>query len=161
MTKGVLSPWAKPEHDTAVDRAERIAEESVEGVPRREMTFDGRAFQVTVAFFSLERDGAKLSKYAQDALGRAIDATLKVDKALLGEFARQSIVLDAQKLLAPKVTVTLGALTLYVKASSFDEKMAKLMAIDRIALALLDAKSQSAKVRKSLEDHDVLIARKS
>jgi hypothetical protein len=50
VTKGVLSPWAKPEHDTAVDRAERIAEESVEGVPRREMTFDGRAFQVTVAF---------------------------------------------------------------------------------------------------------------
>jgi hypothetical protein len=58
-------------------------------------------------------------------------------------------------------TVTLGPLVLYAKASSFEPKMAQLMAMDRIALSLSDARGISLKVRKCLEDHGIVVARKA
>lgn len=161
MTKGVMSPWAATPKETAQDRAEQIIENSPEGAPRREVSFDGRSFQLVVAFFSFERDDKKLSAYAHDALGRAVASALKADPAMLQEFKRQSIFLDESHLLAPKVTVRLGPVTLYVKASSFDPKMAQLMAMDRIALAMADARGLSPKIRKTFDDHDVLVARKA
>lgn len=161
MTKGVLSPWAAPERESETARAERIIEDSVEGAPRREITFDGRAYQIVVPFFSFEKNAGKLSVYAHDALGRAIQSALKVDSVLKEELARQSIYQDESRVLAAKVTVTLGPLILYVKASSFEPKMAQLMAMDRIALALSDARGISAKVRKCLDDHGILVARKA
>ena len=161
MTKGVLSPWAAPGRESEQEKAERIIEDSVEGAPRREITFDGRAYQIVVPFFSFEKDPKRLSAYAHDALGRAVQATLKSDGTLRDELARQSIYEDASKVLAAKVTVTLGPLVLYVKASSFEPKMAQLMAMDRIALALSDARGLSIKVRKSLEDHGIVVARKA
>ena len=161
MTKGVMSPWAMKSGETPQEKAERVLEEVHEGMPRREMTFDGRAFQIVVAFFSLDREPEKLSTYAHDALGRVIQSALTVDKTLSQEFERQSITLDSNKMLSPKVTVPLGPITLYVKASSFEPKMAKLMAIDRIALALSDAKGRSAKIKTCLEDHDAAVVRKA
>lgn len=161
MNKGVMSPWAAAPKETAQDKAEQIIENSPEGAPRREISFDGRAFQIVVAFFSFDRDSKRLNSYAHDALGRAIASALKADPAMLQELKRQSIFLDESHLLAPKVTVRLGPITLYVKASSFDSKMAQIMSMDRIALALADASGISAKVRRTLEDHDVLIARKA
>ena len=161
MSKGVISPWAAPEKESATDRAERMIEESPEGAPRREVTFDGRAFQLVVAFFSFDRDSTRLSGYAHDALGRAIVAAFKVDEVLLKEFSRQSIFTDEGKVLAAKVTVRLGPVSLYVKASSFDPKMAQLMAMDRIALSLADARNMSKKVRKVIDEHDIIVARKA
>lgn len=161
MTKGVFSPWAAVERESAKETAERTIEESVEGAPRREITFDGRAFQIVVAFFSFDKDANRLSGYAHDALGRGVEATLKVDDALRSEFTRQSIFTDPAKVMAAKVTVQLGLVTLYVKASSFDPKMAQLMAVDRIALAISDARGRSPKVRKSFEEHDIVVARKA
>lgn len=161
MTKGVLSPWAAPERESEKDRAERIIEDSVEGAPRREITFDGRAYQIVVPFFSFEKDPKRLSVYAHDALGRALQLALKVDTVLRQELARQSIYEDEAKVLAAKVTVTLGPLTLYAKASSFEPKMAQLMAMDRIALSLSDSRGISLKVRKCLEDHGIVVARKA
>lgn len=161
MAKGVMSPWATAPKETAQDKAEQIIENSPEGAPRREISFDGRAFQIVVAFFSFERDAKKLNSYAHDALGRAVASALKADPAMLQELKRQSIFLDESHLLAPKVTVRLGPVTLYVKASSFDPKMAQLMAMDRVALAISDACGLSVKIRKTLADHDVLIARKA
>ena len=86
---------------------------------------------------------------------------MKVDSVLRQELARQSIYEDEAKVLAAKVTMTLGVLTLYAKASSFEPKMAQLMAMDRIALAISDARGLSLKVRKSLEDHGIVVARKA
>ena len=64
-------------------------------------------------------------------------------------------------MLAAKVTVSLGPVSLYVKASSFDPKMAQLMAMDRIALSLADARNTSKKVRKVIDEHDIIVARKA
>ena len=161
MTKGVISPWATPKGESAKEQTERLIDESSEGAPKREITFDGRAFQLVVSFFSFDRDQPRLASYAHDALGRAISAALKVGGTLKGEFERQSIYTDESRVLAPKVTVRLGGLTLYVKASSFDSKMAQLMAMDRIALALADARNESKEVRRVIEEHDVVIARKA
>ena len=161
MTKGVLSPWEKAPQATPKELTERLIEETPEGAPRREVTFDGRAFQLIVAFFSFDRDAKRLTGYAHDALGRALAAALKVDDALREEFQRQSIFTEEARVLAAKVTVRLGPVTLYVKASSFEPQMAQLMAMDRIALALADARNASKKVRKVIDEHDVVVARKT
>jgi hypothetical protein len=161
MTKGVLSPWEATKKESPADTAERMIEESPEGAPRREITFDGRAFQITVAFFSFDKDMKRMSSYAHDALGRALASALAVDSVLAREMARQSIFMDETKVLAAKVTIRLGPVTLFVKASSFDPKMAQLMAMDRIALAMVDSRNASVKVKKAMDDHDVVIARKA
>lgn len=161
MTKGVLSPWQTPKKETSEEKAERMIEESPEGAPRREITFDGRAFQITVAFFSFDKDQKRLASYAHDALGRALSSALVADGTLAKELTRQSIFTDEKKVLAAKVTIRLGPVTLFAKASSFDAKMAQLMAMDRLALAIVDSRNASAKVRKTMEDHDVVIARKA
>jgi hypothetical protein len=160
VSKGVISPWATPKKETAEERLDRIQEESPEGIPQRQITFNGRAFQITVSFFSMDTDQARLSGYAHDALGRVITAALQVDDTLSVEFKRQSITRDPSTMLVPKVKVELGELALYVKASSFDAAMARLMALDRIALALSDACGASRKVRKVMTDHEVVVARK-
>ena len=159
MSKGVDSPWTKRREDP-LEKAERTIEESLEGAPRREITFDGRAFQIVVAFFSLERDQKLLSGYAHDALGRAVKHLLTCDGSFLDDLNVQSIYLDHTKVMGPKVTMTLGPVTLYAKASSFKPAMAQLMALDRLALAISDAKGRSKKIKDALKDCDVVVARK-
>jgi hypothetical protein len=156
-----MSPWTAPPKESPAEQAERLIDETENGAPRREITFDGRAFQLIVAFFSFDQDSRRVSGYAHDALGRAVVAALVADGALRREMDRQSIYTEEERVMAPKVTVRLGPITLFVKASSFDPKTAQLMAMDRIALALVDSRGASAKVRKLLDEHDIVIARKT
>ena len=161
MSKGIFSPWSTPVVETPKEKTERLIEESPEGAPRRTVTFDGRAFQIVVGLFSFDKDSRNLSNYAHDALGRAVTAVLKIDNALIDEFKRQSIFLDKANLLDPKVEIKLGSVTLYVKASSFDPKMATLMAFDRIALSLTNVSNNHKNIRTCLADHDIQLARKA
>jgi hypothetical protein len=158
--KGIVNPWIKPQGETPQQAAERAIEEAPEGAPKRDITFDGRAFHLRVSFYSFEKNQDRLSAFAHDALGRAISDALKVDGVLLSELKHQSIFLDEKQVLAAKVTVRLGPVTLYVKASSFDPKTAQIMAMDRIGLALANARNASAKVRKCFDEHELIIARK-
>ena len=163
MSRGILSPWAKT---TPTNTAQARAEAQLENgdgrdLPYREVTFDGRSLQIIVGFYTFDKDAPRLQAYAHDALGRAITHALGVDAELRRQLELQSVATDAAKMLAPKVTLTLGALVLYVKASSFDPKLARLMATDRLALSLADARNASKKVAQSLVDHSVTIASKA
>lgn len=155
MKKGVLSPWEKKPEPTAIEKVIANSDE----VPKREIRFKGRAFHIYVRFYTADTDAEALTSYAKDALGTAISEILKIGTSTLEALQRQSIELDARKALWPKVTVNLGPVTLYVKASSYEPAMAELMAIDRIALALSNAKAENQKIRQHLDDRDIFITR--
>ena len=161
--KGVFSPWGMNKKESVQEKVQRAFAEDPSSIPTKTMTFDGRAFQIITAFRTYDKEPELLTSYAKDALGRAIDEALKKSPALKKELSLQSIYLegDPAKDLHPTVTLLLGPLTLWVKASSFDPKMASLMAHDRLALAVVDASNLSKPIRDIFAEHNIIIARKA
>ena len=162
---GIHNPWTKP------PSAQQQANEKVDAViagdphrkpPRRSIVFEGRSFQIAADFYTYELDPKHLTLYAADALGRAIsEARLKAPQAINSNFARQSIVYDEAKATWPKVTWGLGELKLFVRASSHDAGLAFMMAVDRVALALMDAMMEAPALRTLFKDMGVALTRKA
>jgi hypothetical protein len=161
--KGVFSPWGINKKETIQEKVQRAFADDPSNIPTKVMTFDGRAFQIIVSFRSYDKDPDLLTSYAKDALGRALQDVIKKSPTFKKGLTTQSIYLEgaSEKELHPMVTLALGPLTLWVKASSFDPKMASLMAHDRLALAAVEAINQSKIVRDIFTEHNVIIARKA
>lgn len=161
--KGVFSPWGMNKKESVQEKVQRAFAEDPSKIPTKTMTFDGRAFQIITAFRTYDTDPELLTSYAKDALGRAIQEALKKNPALKKEMAIQSLYLenDSAKELHPTVTLSLGPMSVWAKASSFDPKMASLMAHDRLALAIVDASNVSKPVRDIFAEHNIIVARKA
>lgn len=161
---GVHNPWGKPptkqqEANAKIDAI--LANDPTRKPPRRSSIFEGRSFQIVVDFYSFELDPAQLTRYAADALGRAITAAREKARAVESNLSRQSVVFEEDKALWPKVSLKLGPTTLFARASSHDPKLAYMMAIDRVSLALMDAMLEAPALRAFFTNAGIIITRKA
>ncbi len=122
---GILSPWAeRPE--AQVDPLEDAR------AGRQPVRFNGRVYSIVVTLpFRFEDEGKALG-LATQTLGECLEELRPVVEPLL---QAQKITIG-QKPLVPSVEFDLGVLTLYAVASSTDERLARAMAIDRLAHVL-------------------------
>lgn len=125
---GIISPWverAQPE--------ENPLENATAGT--QPVRFNGRAYALVVALPFRLKDEEKALGIATQTLGECLNELREVTPLCVQLLQKQKITFD-QRPLSPCVELDLGVLTLYAVASSTDERLARAMAIDRLALAL-------------------------
>lgn len=148
--KGVISPWGLRKEEAPLTVEEQLQPKVRQG--RTPVAIQGRQYHLLVTLpVSFRRDesaGANATTAALHVLGELFGgADTKAFRALL---ATQRLALT-DTLLGPRVAFEFGPVTLYAAASSHDVKLAKALAVDRLALALTQA-------RLTIKGFDTLMA---
>lgn len=157
--KGILSPWGLKR-----DEAPQTVEEQLRAKMRRGRTpvaIQGRQYHLLVTLpVGFKRDDtAALSATtaAMHVLGEFFGrAATREFHALL---AVQKLALKEEAIIGPRVAFELGPVKLYAAASSHDVKLAQAMALDRLALALTQARLTIKGFDKLMAEHYLEIVR--
>lgn len=163
--KGIISPWSKeaqPEVPEPTRRREEAPSHEVTGavpgvtdvIPVR---FEGRNYVLMVRCVVPKRANPT-PELARAQLGLMLFALFGRVKTARKYLQAQSI--DTEPPLGPKVTLQLGSLTLYARASSMDEELALRMAVDRLAMALLECRGWNPDTKRVLDEYGVVAVKK-
>lgn len=143
---GLLDPWAEPEKP-AEQPSSRQQYENPDLAPHGLVQFSGQSYVLNIHVLLTGPNGPS-AKIAEAVLGAAI-------RILLDQFPASRSILQGQRLfLKPpqdaSVPLVLGDFTLYASAGSREPELAHRMALDRIAMALTEAKQRVPGVRQLL-----------
>lgn len=153
--KGVISPWAKlkPEADLPV-------EEQLTGKAKRGKTpvaLQGRHYHILITLPVLLSKAEDADKGARHVFGEFFERAKS--PSFLEVLRRQSISWREVDVLGPKVTYEFGPMRLYAAASSSDLSLALALGLDRLALALTEARVRLPDVAKLLKEHFLEVIR--
>lgn len=157
--KGILSPWGLKREEPAFTVEDRLREKIRRG--RTPVAVQGRQYHLLVTLpVSFKRDDS--------AVGNATTAAMHVlgeffaranTKELVALLATQKLGFKEEAILGPRVSFELGPVKLYAAASSHDVKLAQAMALDRLALALTQARLTIKGFDKLMSEHYLEVVR--
>lgn len=147
---GFPSPWAKREEPPA---------DPLEGATKgkQPVRVQGRAYSIFVELpFRLPEDRA--TPLALNAIGEALTYLESQGPALAEELERQKLSITG-RLPGPCVELPFGSRVLFALASSNHEAIARLMAVDRLALAFTRLNLREPRTTSILKEHFINIVR--
>lgn len=153
--KGIISPWAvRPVAEpVVVSQQGEDGFEKYDGAKRLFITLDGQVSKLHLPYIpDAKREALKDALMEMEEVLKKLQ-NIKGFTTLLNE---HSISLTPP--LAPKVTLTFGAMKLYAVASSRVADIATKMAIDRLCTALRSARAKFPTARTILDRHGVKIS---
>lgn len=157
---GVLSPWGLlREKAEPLTVAEQLRTKVRPG--RTPVAIQGRQYHLLVVLpmgFKQD-DSATLSATtaALNVLGEFFQRAMS--KQLLALLHEQKLALEEEQIIGPRVAFELGPIKLYAAASSHDVKLAQAMALDRLALALTQARITIKGFHQLMSEHFLQIVR--
>lgn len=155
-SKGVLNPWVQP---AKAQEAEPVAAQlsAKARAGKTPVAFQGRLYTLLVTIPVLLKDSTDAEKAARHMLGELLTHRALFDA--MPTLRRQNLSLKEQDILGPRVQMPFGPATLYAAASSSDLALAQAMALDRLALALTEARARVPAVGKVLQEHGLEVLR--
>lgn len=157
--RGILSPWGLKREEPALTVEESLREKVRRG--RTPVAVQGRQYHLLVILpVTFKRDDS--------AVGNATTAAMHVlgeffaratTKELTALLAVQKLAFKEEAIVGPRVSFELGPTKLYAAASSHDPKLAQAMALDRLALALTQARITIKGFDKLMAEHYLEIVR--
>ncbi len=154
--KGIHSPWQKPEAAKPEELKFDAPISRLEEAPPLPVRFIGQGYNLQVGIVlpkKVKVSEEQAFKFARIVVGAAFKMLFQTFPRSMDIFRAQAI--DNKMPLGPKITLELGDLILYAKASSMDPTLALKMTIDRIVLALMEVQSTYPTSKRILTDHHI------
>jgi hypothetical protein len=152
--KGLISPWvkAKAEEDTVESRLRDKAKPG-----RTPVGMQGRFYTIMVTLPVLFNKGEDAELAARHVLGEFFSRAK--GHHFLESLRRQKLSWDEKDILGPKVTFEFGPVKIHAAASSSDLLLAQALGLDRLALALTEARVRQPSVAALLKEHFLEVLR--
>jgi hypothetical protein len=157
--KGVISPWGLKRNEAPLTLEERLRPKVRHG--HTPVAIQGRQYHLLVRLpIGFKRD-ATATQHATDAATTVLGEFLvrAASKPFFALLAVQKLAFKEEQIIGPRVSFELGPVTLHAAASSHDVKLAQAMAVDRLALALTQARLTIKDFDKIMTEHYLEIVR--
>lgn len=153
--KGIVNPWAPKTPESEIPVAEQLASRAKKG--RTPVALQGRYYHVLVTLPVLLSKAEDADRAARHVVGEFLEKARS--QKLLDILLRQKISWRESDVLGPKVTYDFGPVTLYAAASSSDLALAIALGLDRLALALTEARTRMPAIAELLKAHFLEVIR--
>lgn len=153
--KGIVNPWALKKAESEMPVAEQLAMRAKKG--RTPVALQGRYYHVMVTLPVLLSKAEDADRAARHVVGEFLEKAKS--QKFLDILLRQKISWRDTDVLGPKVTYDFGPVILYAAASSSDLSLAVALGLDRLALALTEARTRIPTVAELLKAHFLEVIR--
>ncbi len=154
MTKGIHNPWEKVTAPKPTEPVIQAPTSRLDEAPPLPVRFAGQSYNLQVGIIlpkKVKVTPEQAEKFGRIVVGAALKDLFKKFPASRQIFRTQAI--DDKVPFGPKITLELGDLILYAKASSMDPTLALKMTIDRVVLALMEVQSTFPGSKQILNDY--------
>ena len=153
--KGIVSPWAMQKTPEAAPVEEQLRDRARKG--KTPVAMQGRHYTLLITLPVAFKDGQDADKGARHVVGEFFQRAQATP--LLDILRHQKISWIERDIIGPKVTFEFGPIKLYAAASSSDLALAQAFGIDRIALALTEARVRHKAMQELLKEHFLEVLR--